>query len=58
MSRGNKKKVWSGIGILLFIIAAIWCAIGFYMKDLPFIGLLFLGSIICVFVGTKIKLDD
>jgi len=58
MDQKTKKKAMNICGIALFLIGAIWAAVGFTMPQLPFILILFIGGGLLSYASSKIRLKE
>ena len=57
MEQNNQalKTALTIIGFILIIIVSIWGRAGFYMKDLPVMGIILIAGLICIIIAQKMK---
>jgi len=55
MDNKKKKTLFATIGSILIGIGVIWGAVGFKIKNLPFLLILIISGCICSYISKKIK---
>ncbi len=53
----QKKTAVRIAGVVLFLIAAIWMAVGFYMRNVPLLLGILAAAGVCLYVSSKMKVE-